>query len=527
MRRSVAAVATVVLVVLGSPTAIASLAVAVRIVAPSDGSTVSGAVLVEADTTGVVTLVEFEWSRDAGGTWEPIGVDSEGPDRWSATWETPDFSGAALVRATATGGAEVASDTVAVTVDNVAPVVDVDASPSPFSPNGDGRRDVVVLRVDAGEPAEVTLRIVGPEGAVARAWTGRGESAYTWEWGGRGGTGPVPDGRYLAEASAEDAAGFRATASAPLVVDTAAPRVRFTRPGSDRIRAPRPVTLGIRVRDRSATGSVTVSLSDAVEELWREEAEAGQEETRIRWSARYPNGDPLFPGPYRAEATARDEAGNVGAAERVFRVEGRVPARVFRRVEGTGPRVALTFDDCHYASAWARILDVLEGRGVRATFFCPGRLVASNVDLARRTVADGHAAGAHGWDHANLAGRAESETERRLRADDRAWWRVAGSTGSPFFRPPYGAYDRAVLAAAGATSHPRVVLWDVDTEDYRRPGAGAIAARAVSGARPGSIILMHTLDETAAALPSILAGLRRKGLEPVTLPELFRAGGLR
>ena len=63
----------------------------------------------------------------------------------------------------------------------------------------------------------------------------------------------------------------------------------------------------------------------------------------------------------------------------------------------------------------------------------------------------------------------------------------------------------------------------------RRP-AGAppaeIARRAIEGARPGSIICMHTEWTTQKAIPAMVKGLRAKGLEPVGLDELFRAAGL-
>jgi peptidoglycan/xylan/chitin deacetylase (PgdA/CDA1 family) len=69
------------------------------------------------------------------------------------------------------------------------------------------------------------------------------------------------------------------------------------------------------------------------------------------------------------------------------------------------------------------------------------------------------------------------------------------------------------------------VLWTVDTNDYTKPGVAAIVHSAESGARPGAIILMHDAggdrSETLAALPAIIRGLRRRGLEPVTVPRLL------
>jgi peptidoglycan-N-acetylglucosamine deacetylase len=70
-----------------------------------------------------------------------------------------------------------------------------------------------------------------------------------------------------------------------------------------------------------------------------------------------------------------------------------------------------------------------------------------------------------------------------------------------------------------------MVLWTVDTNDYRRPGVTAIVKRALAGARPGAIILLHDAGgnrtQTVAALPRIIAGLHRRGYRLVTVPRLL------
>jgi peptidoglycan/xylan/chitin deacetylase (PgdA/CDA1 family) len=70
-----------------------------------------------------------------------------------------------------------------------------------------------------------------------------------------------------------------------------------------------------------------------------------------------------------------------------------------------------------------------------------------------------------------------------------------------------------------------MVLWTVDTNDYRRPGVKAIVKVALSGAKPGAIILLHDAggdrSQTVAALPKIVAGLRRRHYRLVTVPRLL------
>ncbi len=70
-----------------------------------------------------------------------------------------------------------------------------------------------------------------------------------------------------------------------------------------------------------------------------------------------------------------------------------------------------------------------------------------------------------------------------------------------------------------------MVLWSVDTSDYLQPGVGVIVHRALAGARPGAIILLHDAggnrSETVAALPRIVRGLRARGYRLVTIPRLL------
>jgi hypothetical protein len=69
------------------------------------------------------------------------------------------------------------------------------------------------------------------------------------------------------------------------------------------------------------------------------------------------------------------------------------------------------------------------------------------------------------------------------------------------------------------------INWNDDPADWSRPGTMVIVQRVLAQVHPGSIILMHdgpaAREQTAAALPYILAGLQARGLVPVTIPTLL------
>ena len=198
-------------------------------------------------------------------------------------------------------------------------------------------------------------------------------------------------------------------------------------------------------------------------------------------------------------------------------------ARVVGVVLRSGPRVALTFDDCENETAWRSILATLHRANVRATFFCIGTSVEGHVKLARRIGAYGSMLCNHTWSHPDLTTLSDAAIKQQLLSARRAIRHITGST-CRYVRPPYGSYDRRVLEIAGGLGYQRAALWTVDPRDWKQPGASVITSRVLSQTRRGSIVLMHVLPETAAALPAILKGLHQRNLQPVTLATLVRIG---
>jgi peptidoglycan-N-acetylglucosamine deacetylase len=242
---------------------------------------------------------------------------------------------------------------------------------------------------------------------------------------------------------------------------------------------------------------------------------------RLKWKAVRKE----LPGAYRIAISAADGLGNVSTSkERPFLVQHPVHTRIWARFLGAGRHIALTFDDCNFTGAWSSILHTLHRFHIHATFFCPGQRVLAEPGLARRTIAAKNAVGSHGWDHANFPTLSYGAQLWRLERDRSVWWKVARSAATPMFRPPYGAYNSSTVAAAGRAGYAATVLWDVDPRDWSSPGVAAIIHRVVGSTRAGSIVLMHVVPETAAALPTIVSRLEARHFKPVTLPQLARMG---
>jgi peptidoglycan/xylan/chitin deacetylase (PgdA/CDA1 family) len=189
----------------------------------------------------------------------------------------------------------------------------------------------------------------------------------------------------------------------------------------------------------------------------------------------------------------------------------------------TGNEVALTFDDGP-GPYTQQLVATLNRLHVHATFFAIGSqeqyFSAGTVD----EVTSGNAIGDHTETHPMMALLSPHDQYEQL-FDQMAQIEVLGGKRPRLFRPPYGSFNATTFRELHHL-HLLMVLWSVDTGDYTLPGTAAIVKRALEGAKPGAIVLMHdgggNRSETIAALPAIVRGLRKRGLNPVTVPRLLR-----
>ena len=185
-----------------------------------------------------------------------------------------------------------------------------------------------------------------------------------------------------------------------------------------------------------------------------------------------------------------------------------------------GSRVLyLTFDDGPSPRWTPQVLELLRRYRAQATFFVVGSLVDAYPALVRRLVREGHALGNHTYGHIRLTRMSEREFAAELERADAAIRRVTG-TSSLWLRPPYGAIDASTRVRAARRGY-RLVMWDVDPQDWRQPSAESIAAHVLGNARPGAIVLLHDgggdRSQTIAALERILSGLCGRGYSFRTL----------
>jgi peptidoglycan-N-acetylglucosamine deacetylase len=204
----------------------------------------------------------------------------------------------------------------------------------------------------------------------------------------------------------------------------------------------------------------------------------------------------------------------------IDRTMRRIP--IVRMAGGQHREIAITFDDGP-GPYTAAILQILARTHTPATFFEVGEELRYFSATTAAIVRLGDPIGDHTWSHPDMS----RLSRRRQRSQMLREAAAIGSEGAPFpqmYRPPYGTWDRTTLRLL-RQSHMLMVLWSVDSDDWTRPGTKQIIHNVLSGAEPGSIILMHDAggdrSETAAALPAIIRDLHRRGYQLVTVPRLL------
>lgn len=186
-----------------------------------------------------------------------------------------------------------------------------------------------------------------------------------------------------------------------------------------------------------------------------------------------------------------------------------------------GNEIALTFDDGP-GPYTQQLVATLNRLRVHATFFAIGSQEQYFSQGTIDELGSGDVVGDHTETHPMMSTLSAHDQHEQI-FDQMAHIELLGPRPR-LFRPPYGSFNATTFKELHHL-HLLMILWSVDTADYTRPGVQAIVQRALAGAKPGAIILMHDgggdRSQTIAALPAIAAGLRKRGLEPVTVPQLL------
>lgn len=180
--------------------------------------------------------------------------------------------------------------------------------------------------------------------------------------------------------------------------------------------------------------------------------------------------------------------------------------------------VALTFDDGPSGEKTKKILALLEKNKAHATFFMVGNKMIEDKNTVLEVYNSGNEIGSHTYAHANLTRQTAEERQADLIKTDEIYKSITGSEIN-LLRPPYGAYKKDMLSELNYT----LVLWNIDTEDWRYNDVDRIINTVLDNLSDGSIILMHdSYNRTIEAVDKLLPILYSKGYQVVSVSELAK-----
>ncbi|HEY4429972.1 polysaccharide deacetylase family protein [Paenibacillus nitricinens] len=172
--------------------------------------------------------------------------------------------------------------------------------------------------------------------------------------------------------------------------------------------------------------------------------------------------------------------------------------------------VALSFDDGP-SKYTKEIVDILVEHEVAATFLFVGNKVSRNVEAVKYASEHQMSIGSHSWDHSKMTDNGVKENQNNLAKANQALEQI---TQSPItvFRPPYGAINDK-LAANVTEQQMKVLLWNRDSEDWKRKTPEDVIQFVHHTDPSGAVYLFHEKKITVEALPAIIQYLKGKNMK--------------
>lgn len=192
------------------------------------------------------------------------------------------------------------------------------------------------------------------------------------------------------------------------------------------------------------------------------------------------------------------------------------------RVETNKKVIALTFDDAptEYVKD---VLQILDEKNVKATFFVIGQQIEKYPDTTKEIVQKGHELGNHSYSHKRMVLKWPKFIDDEIKKTNKLI-KDSGYSGEIHFRPPNGK-KLFFLPWYLANHNMKTIMWDVEPDTYG-DSEEFLINYVVENSNPGSIILMHPFCQSCQndrnALGKIIDKLQSKGYQFVTISELLK-----
>ena len=189
-------------------------------------------------------------------------------------------------------------------------------------------------------------------------------------------------------------------------------------------------------------------------------------------------------------------------------------------------KIILTVDDGYNADCVAGYVEFAKQSGIHLTFSpngTYGKEWAPHADvikplLERKQVQIMN----HTFSHHDLTKMTDAQITTELEHNDEWVQQNFGITTRPYYRPPFGFHNAHVDGVAASLGYTRMVLWNGSYSDSEVITPDFLMQMAQQYLKPGVVMLGHANHPTVLGLfPQILALIKQRNLDPVTLDEMF------
>ncbi len=178
-------------------------------------------------------------------------------------------------------------------------------------------------------------------------------------------------------------------------------------------------------------------------------------------------------------------------------------------------KISLMINVCWGTEYLNDMLEILNEKNAKVTFFVGGTWVADNEQVLVQMAENGHEIGNHAYSHKDHD-KLTAESSKKEISTTHALVKSMIGKDMTLFAPPSGAYNSQTVEVAEELGY-KTIMWTRDTIDWRDQDADLIYNRAIEGAKGGDLILMHPTECTLEALPRIIDTLQSQGFELVTV----------
>ena len=209
--------------------------------------------------------------------------------------------------------------------------------------------------------------------------------------------------------------------------------------------------------------------------------------------------------------------------DEIMYAAGNLVQPVRHYVDPDRPMVALTFDDGPVRDNTLLALELLNAYDAKGTFFMLGFRMERNPDVVLKVLNYGHEAASHTYNHPYLTKKNTNLTYQYTRNQEILSEITNGEVQIKLLRPPYGSFNQKVKE----TSPYPLVLWSVDTLDWKTLDAQATHDNIMANVQDGDIILLHDLHMSSVeSLRTVVPALIDAGYQLVTVSEMMEARGI-